>query len=61
MMRKDVMEETIRAEIKDQAERFGVDFASLSPKVQEWLRSLVIFQMYEKDAAPIESPEAEAE
>jgi hypothetical protein len=40
-MRAAVLEETIRLEIEQQAERFGVNYYELSPKVQSWLRSLV--------------------
>ena len=50
-MRAEVLEETIRLEIEQQAERFGVNYHELSPNVQSWLRSLVIAQLYGKDAA----------
>ena len=33
-MRADVLEETIRLEIEQQAERFGVDYYELSPNVK---------------------------
>jgi hypothetical protein len=39
-MRAEVLEETIRLEIEQQAERFGVNYYELSPNVQSWLRSL---------------------
>jgi hypothetical protein len=60
-MRKDVLEETIRLEIDLQAERFGVNYHELSPNVQSWLRSLVIEQIYGKDAVPPVSPETDEE
>jgi hypothetical protein len=51
-MRNEVLEESIRVEIEQQAERFGVNYHELSPEVQSWLRALVIEQLYGKDAAP---------
>jgi len=51
-MRKEVLEETIRLEIEQQAEKFGVNYHDLSPSVQSWLRSLVIEQLYRKDSPP---------
>jgi hypothetical protein len=48
-MRADVLEETIRLEIEQQAEKFGVNYYELSPNVQSWLRSLVIAQLYGRD------------
>jgi len=56
-MRREVLEETIRLEIEQQAERFGVNYHELSPNVQSWLRSLVVEQLYGKDTAPAVSPE----
>ena len=56
-MRAEVMEETIRLEIEQQAERFDVNYYDLSPNVQSWLRSLVTEQLYRKDVAPAISPE----
>lgn len=56
-MRREVFEETIRLELEQQAERFGVNFNDLSPKVQSWLRSLVTAQLYGKDAEPAVTPE----
>jgi hypothetical protein len=56
-MRNEVLEETIRLELEQQAERFGVNYAELAPNVQSWLRSLVIAQLYRKDAAPVVSAE----
>ena len=56
-MRADVLEETIRLEIEQQAERFGVNYYELSPNVKSWLRSLVIAQLYGKDAVPAVSLE----
>jgi hypothetical protein len=56
-MRAEVLEETIRLEIEEQAERFGVNYYELSPNVKSWLRSLVTDQLYRKDAAPTISPE----
>jgi len=56
-MRADVLEETIRLEIEQQAEKFGVNYYELSPNVQSWLRSLVIAQLYRRDTAPTVSPE----
>ena len=61
MMRAEVLEETIRLEIEQQAERFGVNYGELSPNVQSWLRSLVIEQFYGKDAPPAVSPETAEE
>ena len=58
-MRREVLEETIRLEIARQADQFGVEYSELSPKVQSWLRSLVLEQIYRKDAAPAVSPEAD--
>jgi hypothetical protein len=60
-MRSEVLEETIRFEIEQQAERFGVNFYDLSPNVQSWLRSLVVTQLYGKDTAPITSIETAEE
>ena len=60
-MRRELLEETIQLEIARQAERFGVNYSELSPNVQSWLRSLVIEQIYGKDAAPAVSPEADEE
>ena len=56
-MRNEVLEETIRLEIEQQAERFGVCYAELAPNVQSWLRSLVISQLYRRDAETVISPE----
>jgi hypothetical protein len=56
-MRNEVLEETIRLEIEQQAERFGVNYAELEPRVQSWLRSLVITQLYGRDSAVAVSPE----
>jgi hypothetical protein len=56
-MREDVLEESIRIELEQQAERFGVNYSELSPNVRSWLRSLVVAQLYGKDAAPAVSPE----
>jgi hypothetical protein len=56
-MRAEVLEETIRLEIEQQAERFGVNYYELSPNVQSWLRSLVMAQVYGKDTPPIVSVE----
>jgi hypothetical protein len=71
-MRAEVLEETIRLEIEQQAdmsganasplgrshqERFGVNYYELSPNVQSWLRSLVVAQLYGKDTAPAVSLE----
>jgi hypothetical protein len=56
-MRADVLEETIRLEIEQQAERFGVNYYELSPNVRSWLRSLVTAQLYGKDTAPVVSIE----
>ena len=60
-MRAEVLEESIRLEIEQQAERFGVNYYDLSPNVQSWLRSLVIGQFYAKDAPPTVSPETSDE
>jgi hypothetical protein len=56
-MREEALEETIRLEIEQQAERFGVNYYELLPNVQSWLRSLVITQLYGKDTGPAVSPE----
>jgi len=56
-MRADALEETIRLEIEQQAEKFGVNYYELSPNVQSWLRSLVIAQLYGRDTAPTVSLE----
>jgi hypothetical protein len=56
-MRAEVLEETIRLEIEQQADKFGVKYCELSPNVQSWLRSLVTEQLYGKDTAPAVSPE----
>jgi hypothetical protein len=56
-MREEALEETIRLEIEQQAEKFGVNYYELSPSVQSWLRSLVTAQLYGKDTAPGVSPE----
>lgn len=60
-MRSELLEESIRLEIEQQAEKFGVSYYDLSPNVRSWLRSLVIEQLYRKDAAPTVSPEAAEE
>jgi hypothetical protein len=60
-MRAELLEEAIRLELEQQAERFGVNYSELSPNIQSWLRSLVIEQLYRKDAAPAVSPEASDE
>jgi hypothetical protein len=56
-MRNEVLEETIRLELEQQAERFGVNYAELEPRVKSWLRSLVITQLYGRDSAIAVSPE----
>jgi len=56
-MRAEVLEESIRAEIEQQAERFGVNYYDLSTNVQSWLRSLVMQQLYNRDTEPTVSPE----
>lgn len=56
-MREEVLEETIRLEIEQQAERFGVNYNELSPQVQSWLRSLVTGQLYAKDTPAVVTPE----
>ena len=56
-MRDEALEETIRIELEQQAERFGVNFYELSPNAQVWLRSLVTEQLYRKDAPPAVTPE----
>ena len=56
-MRDEVFEESIRLEIEQQAEKFGVNYYDLPPNIQSWLRSLVIEQLYGKDTAPAVSPE----
>ena len=60
-MRREVLEESIRLELEQQAERFGVNYYELSPNVQSWLRSLVVEQLYGKDSAPAVSPETAEE
>ena len=60
-MRAEMLEESIRLELEQQADRFGVNFSELPPNVQSWLRSLVIEQLYRKDAAPAVSPETSDE
>ena len=60
-MRAEVLEETIRLELEQQAERFGVRFNELSPNVQSWLRSLVTERLYAKDAPVEVTPETEEE
>jgi hypothetical protein len=60
-MRAEVLEESIRAEIEQQAERFGVNYYELSTNVQSWLRSLVMQQLYNKDTAPAVTPEVSDE
>jgi hypothetical protein len=60
-MRAEVLEEAIRLEIEQQAERFGVSYYELSPNVQSWLRSLVITQLYGKDTPPAVSAETSEE
>ncbi len=56
-MRNEALEETIRLEIEEQAERFGVNYAELAPNIQSWLRSLVIAQFYGRDNPAVVSPE----
>jgi hypothetical protein len=60
-MRREVLEEAIRFELEQQAEKFGVKYYELSPNVQSWLRTLVMSQLYGKDSAPVVSPEAAEE
>ena len=60
-MRAEVLEESIRAEIEEQAERFGVNYYDLSTNVQSWLRSLVMQQLYNKDTEPTVIPETSDE
>ena len=60
-MREEVLEESIRLEIEQQAERFGVNYYELSPSVRSWLRSLVIEQLYSKNTVPAVSPETSEE
>lgn len=60
-MRAEVLEETIRLELEQQAERFGVNYSELAPNVQSWLRSLVMKQLYRKDAPPSVTPEVDEE
>jgi hypothetical protein len=60
-MREEVLEKTIRLEIEQQAERFDVNYYELAPEVRSWLRSLVIEQLYGKDAVPAVSPETSEE
>ena len=56
-MRNETLEETIRLEIEQQADRFGVNYTELAPNVQSWLRSLVITQLYARDSPAVVSPE----
>ena len=56
-MRAEVLEETIRLEIEQQAEHFGVNYYELSSNVQSWLRSLVTAQLYGRDTVPAVSVE----
>ena len=60
-MRTEVLEESIRLEIEQQAERFGVNFYELSPNARSWLRSLVTEQLYRKDAPQAITPETREE
>ena len=60
-MRNEVLEESIRSEIEQQAEKFGVNYYELPQNVQSWLRSLVVEQFYRKDAEPAVSPETAEE
>ena len=57
LMRREIVEETIRIEIEKQAEQFGVNYNELSPNAQFWLRSLVTEQLYRRDSADFETPE----
>jgi hypothetical protein len=56
-MRGEILEETIRLEIEQQAENFGVSYYQLAPQVQSWLRTLVTAQLYGKDTPPAVTPE----
>jgi hypothetical protein len=56
-MREETFEESLRVEIEQQAERFGVNFYELSPNAQSWLRALVTGQLYGKDAPVVVTPE----
>jgi hypothetical protein len=56
-MRREVLEESIRVEIEQQAEKFGVNYNELSPEVRSWLRTLVMEQLYGRDTAPAVSLE----
>jgi hypothetical protein len=61
IMRAELLEEAIRLELEQQAERFGVNYSELPSNVRSWLRTLVIEQLYRKDAAPAVSPETNDE
>lgn len=56
-MRAEVLEESIRLELEQQAERFGVNYYELSPNVRDWLRTLVTSQLYGQDTEPAITPE----
>jgi len=60
-MREEVLEETIRLELEQQAERFGVNYHELSPNVRSWLRSLVVERLYRKDMPPAVTAETSEE
>jgi len=60
-MRREVLEESIRLELEQQADRFGVSYYELPTNVQSWLRSLVLDQMYQRDTAPTITPETPEE
>jgi len=60
-MREEILEETIRLELEQQAERFGVNYYELSPNVRSWLRSLVVERLYRKDMPPTLTAETSEE
>jgi len=60
-MRSETLEETIRLELERQAKRFGVEYYELTSPVQSWLQTLVMEQLYGKDAPPELTPEASEE
>jgi hypothetical protein len=60
-MRREVLEESIRLELEQQADRFGVSYHELPANVQDWLRSLVEEKMYQRDTEPTITPETAEE
>ena len=62
LRREELLEESVRLAVEEQArEKFGVYYCDLPPDVRSWVKSLVIEQLYPKDAPLAVSPETAEE